>query len=70
VVRAMKIIGDVKNQVQLLNFLMMRLKCIGMNAQRERLFAQGSLDLISRASVLGDISEAWKLLDMNVFDEK
>jgi hypothetical protein len=70
VVRAMKIIGDVKNQVQLLNFLMMRLKCTGMNAQHERLFAQGSLSLSSRASVLGDNSSAWKLLDMSVFDEK
>jgi hypothetical protein len=52
-----------------MNFLMMRLKCIKMNAQLERLFVQGSLGLVSRASVLGDISKAWKLLDMNVFDE-
>jgi hypothetical protein len=51
----MKINGDVKDQVQLLNFFMMRLKCIGMNAQRERLFVQCSLGLVSRASVLGDI---------------
>jgi hypothetical protein len=69
-VRAMKVIGDVKNQVQLLNFLMMRLECTGMNARRERLFAQDSLSLPSRASVLGDNSGAWKLLDMSVFNEK